>query len=99
MKGKILGWAGLLVAIAVVYVFAMPSYRQGEPSVAGRGAPDFMLEMNGRPVRLADLRGKVVVLDFWASWCAPCVEELPALNALAAAHCRAGRRGGGRQRG
>ena len=82
MKAKILGWAGLIAAIAVVYVFAMPSYRQGEPSVAGRGAPDFMLEMSGRPVRLADLRGKVVVLDFWASWCAPCVEEMPALNAL-----------------
>jgi len=82
MKAKILGWAGILVAIAVVYVFAMPSYRQGEPSVAGRRAPDFELQMNGRSVHLADLRGKVVVLDFWASWCAPCVEETPTLNAL-----------------
>jgi cytochrome c biogenesis protein CcmG/thiol:disulfide interchange protein DsbE len=82
MKGKILSWAAVAAALAVVYVFAMPSYRQGEPSVAGRRAPDFALEMNGRAVQLADLQGKVVVLVFWASWCAPCVEETPALNAL-----------------
>ncbi len=82
MKEKILGWAGIVAALAVVYVFAMPSYRQGEPSVAGRRAPDFDVEMDGRTVHLADLRGKVVVLDFWASWCAPCVEETPSLNAL-----------------
>lgn len=82
MKAKILSWAAVAAAFAVIYVFAMPSYRQGEPSVAGRHAPDFALEMNGRAVQLADLQGKVVVLVFWASWCAPCVEETPALNAL-----------------
>src|SRR3954451_8340505 len=82
MKVKIMGWVAVIAAMAVVYVFAMPSYRQGEPSIAGRRAPDFVFQMDGHPTRLADLQGKVVVLDFWASWCPPCVEETPSLNAL-----------------
>ena len=49
----------------------------------GFSAPDFTLEsLSGDPITLTDLRGKVVVLNFWASWCTPCRAEMPALNAV-----------------
>src|SRR5262245_24420846 len=46
-------------------------------------APAFDLEkVGGGRLTLADLRGKLVLLDFWATWCVPCVQEIPELNAL-----------------
>lgn len=69
-------------AAMILIVFASPSYRQGEPSVAGKTPADFTFQMDGKPTRLSDLRGKVVVLNFWATWCPPCVEEMPSLNRL-----------------
>jgi cytochrome c biogenesis protein CcmG, thiol:disulfide interchange protein DsbE len=82
MRQKFLGGLAMVGALAVLYVFAIPSYRQGEPSIAGRRAPDFTIATDGKQFHLSDLRGKVVVLDFWASWCPPCVEEASSMNAL-----------------
>jgi cytochrome c biogenesis protein CcmG, thiol:disulfide interchange protein DsbE len=79
---KITAWGSMLGAFAVIYFFTFPHYRQGEASVAGKKAEDFILNFNGKPSHLSDLRGKVVVLNFWATWCPPCVEETPSLNLL-----------------
>ncbi len=57
--------------------------QSGEAAIQQRVAPDFSLPLlDGRTLKLSDLRGKVVVIDFWSSWCPPCVEEAPALESV-----------------
>jgi cytochrome c biogenesis protein CcmG, thiol:disulfide interchange protein DsbE len=76
-----------LVLIALWAAFLV--FTEGTPAVAriGTTAPSFALaDLDGNPLRLADLRGRPVIVNFWASWCAPCVEEFPLLRAALAAH-------------
>ncbi len=73
---------GLAAFLGIIVVFALPSYRHGEASLAGKRAQDFSMELAGKPAHLSDFRGKVVVLNFWGTWCPPCIEETPALNRL-----------------
>ena len=56
--------------------------RGARPALVGRPAPTFAVEDTQHRVALADFRGKVVILNFWATWCPPCIEEMPSLVAM-----------------
>ena len=54
-------------------------YSGSRPPRIGSPAPDFTVQDSDRTVTLSELRGKVVVLNFWATWCPPCIDEMPSL--------------------
>lgn len=57
------------------------------PSLIGNTAPQLAIhQLDGKDLRVSDLRGKPVVLDFWASWCVSCAEDLPVLSAASSSH-------------
>jgi peroxiredoxin len=69
--------AGLAAGLCVHHGPPGPTLKPGEV------APDFQLStIDGAPFALASLRGRIVVLNFWATWCPPCVEEMPSLEGL-----------------
>ena len=59
------------------------SYLKFSPLKTGRPAPDFMFPgLDGKMVRLSDYRGHVVLVNVWATWCPPCVDEMPSMEKL-----------------
>ena len=61
------------------------SFAQFTANDAPSPAPQAGFTANGKPTSLADFRGRVVLLNFWATWCGPCVAEMPSLDRLEAA--------------
>src|SRR5690349_7587313 len=71
-----------LLAVALVYVIYAAIHEHIVE--AGDSAPDFTVNTDtGRSVSVSHFGGKLLVLNFWASWCQPCVEETPSLSAFA----------------
>lgn len=78
--GRILAWVGLLALLGLVGLGLVRAQRG--PVGSGDPAPDFVLATyDGQQISSQDLRGKVVVLNFWASWCKPCEQEASDLEA------------------
>ena len=74
---------GGLVILALAFGIVWLQSSKYEPLTVGMAAPDFSLpDIEGKTVRLSDYRGKVVFVNFWATWCKPCKEEMPSMEIL-----------------
>lgn len=91
MKIKLRNWKSLLVALLFLGGSAVPLIAVADPfepfGVARprtiKPAPDFVLQdIHGKPVNLKQFKGKPILLNFWATWCGPCKEELPSMQRL-----------------
>ena len=91
MKSPRVTWLLILAAVVVAALLVVPLFRgpssgpAGPAGLAGQNAPVFaMKDDRGGAVSLAQYRGKVVVMNLWASWCPPCRAEMPDLERLRA---------------
>jgi len=79
----LLRWAlGIALLLAAGWI-VLSAERTAPPIEPGLAAPEFALpRLGGGEISLSELRGKVVLLNFWATWCAPCEQEMPAMQRL-----------------
>ncbi|MCI0347907.1 MAG: TlpA family protein disulfide reductase [Acidobacteriales bacterium] len=80
MRACLKGRIGLLALLAGLTACT----RGSQPALVNDVAPDFTVQDSDRTVALRDFRGKIIVLNFWATWCPPCIEEMPSLTAMQA---------------
>ncbi len=84
---------GKLIILLVIFLLLSPPVFSQERSLyskigiqsvrANMKAPDFCLAgLNGKRVQLRGLKGNVILINFWASWCGPCKDEMPSMEAL-----------------
>lgn len=72
-----------MVVLALAFGVVWLQSSKYEPLTVGKPAPDFDLpDLDDNQIRLSDFRGKVVFLNFWATWCKPCREEMPSMEVL-----------------
>jgi peroxiredoxin len=78
----VIGLASIAI-VALAFGMVWMQSAKYEPLTVGKTAPDFELPgLDEKTVRLSDFRGKVVFLNFWATWCKPCREEMPSMEVL-----------------
>jgi len=84
--------AGLPIVLLVLWaVLFLPRTSPATGPLIGNRAPELDLaDLDGNTVRLADLKGHPVIVNFWASWCGPCTEEFPLITEAAEAHAADG---------
>lgn len=72
-----------LIALVAVVIVAWVGRESYQPVITGAVAPDFEMELlDGGEVQLADYRGQVVLVNVWATWCGPCLQEMPSMQRM-----------------
>ncbi|MBI3753714.1 MAG: TlpA family protein disulfide reductase [Deltaproteobacteria bacterium] len=82
-SNKVIIGAVVAIVVVVVLLITIEQRQKFEPVLEGDSAPDFTLpDLKGKMYTLSDYKGKVVFVNFWATWCKPCEEEMPSMQRM-----------------